>query len=464
MPKEWKTIMVMVILQNGLNQTWNWSKLSNLVLIPKNFNDVTAENDLLRIKNLLANRTSSYKIYLNTENYDVLRSLEKQVSHKKRKRLKQPHSSHVQSFHKLSSIEMILKMMSSRDRRNSSRWLSKLGKRAFLHSFDPLKSFSVINGTKTPIRYILLVSHFRAGSSFVGDLLQQNWKTFYSFEPLHLFQINYKVDPDQDEEALSLLQNIYSCSFASEPGYVEWIRKRENKFLLTWNRFLWSLCNIYRSWCYDPNFIHQLCLRTKYRVIKVTRLSLKSAAKLLNQLPKSIDLKLLYLVRDPRAIYNSRSKLEWCTKTPCGDYNLMCDDFESDLAVYKQLVDTYGDKIISLRHEDLSLNPYEKGATLFKSLGLPFTSGVRRFLRINTEAELPTNITIDPYSIRRSSKKVITKWTKELNASQIIAIQNRCPNVFDQLGYKPIDLSYLNVSSINFEDILEEKLTLPNSL
>lgn len=364
---------------------------------------------------------------------------------------------------------MLLKVLSTRDhRRNSSGWLDKLNRRAFFRTFDPLASFPIINGSSasSPIRYILLVSHFRAGSSFIGDLLQQNWKTFYSFEPLHLFQINYKIQSDQENAALSLLSNIYSCTFTSEPGYVNWIRKEENKFLLTWNRFLWSLCNIHRYWCYDPDFISQLCLRTKYRVIKVTRLSLESTEKLLQSLPKSIDLKVVYLVRDPRAVHNSRSKLEWCTKTPCGDYNLMCDDYNSDLVAYRRLVDTYGDKIIAIRHEDLSLDPYGVGKNLFTSLGLPFTSAVRRFLRINTEAELPDNRTIDPYSIRRSSKQVIAKWTKDLNGSTINEIQDKCSTVFQQLGYKPIDLNSQSIenNSINFNDILEDKLPLPNSL
>ncbi len=47
-----------------------------------------------------------------------------------------------------------------------------------IDGFNPLSQFPVYNAQN--VSRVLLLGYFRSGSSFVGDLLQQNWKTFYS--------------------------------------------------------------------------------------------------------------------------------------------------------------------------------------------------------------------------------------------------------------------------------------------
>ena len=60
---------------------------------------------------------------------------------------------------------------------------------------------------------ILIVSSWRSGSTFLGDLLNAFPGTFFYFEPLHYF-FTAKDEPIKEEkEQLELLHSLYNCSF-----------------------------------------------------------------------------------------------------------------------------------------------------------------------------------------------------------------------------------------------------------
>ncbi|XP_074594182.1 carbohydrate sulfotransferase 1-like [Brevipalpus obovatus] len=322
----------------------------------------------------------------------------------------------------------------------TKNFLSGFNYRNLLQTFNPLLGIPVIKDT-SKVKYLLISTYFRTGSSFTGDLLQQNWKTFYSYEPLHYTQIQKHLDDKYDDEAIDLLDHIYRCDFAPLSNYIRWVKKVGNRYLFKWNRFLWSLCNIRRPTCFDPKNIAQTCVRAPYRIIKTTRLSLRTVEKLMDKLNGTIDLKVIYLVRDPRAILNSRQKLSWCTNSSCSDIDTICSEMKSDISVYKRLHDKYGDRVMAVRHEDLSLQPLKVSTKLFNMLEVPLSKRAQRFLRQNTEAKMKPNSTVDPYSVKRISKEVVFKWTKGLNLTVIKNVQESCGTVFDDLGYKLISSS-----------------------
>lgn len=47
-----------------------------------------------------------------------------------------------------------------------------------------LKLYKIVPPTE--VKRILIVSYFRSGSTFLGDILQTPLKTFYHFEPFHI--------------------------------------------------------------------------------------------------------------------------------------------------------------------------------------------------------------------------------------------------------------------------------------
>jgi hypothetical protein len=76
------------------------------------------------------------------------------------------------------------------------------------------------------VRKILLVTTYRTGSTFVGELLSSTPGTFFSFEPISILEAvdDYKKVPPDQNEALDLLRRVFSCDFPS--SYVELAEKQ----------------------------------------------------------------------------------------------------------------------------------------------------------------------------------------------------------------------------------------------
>ena len=304
-------------------------------------------------------------------------------------------------------------------------------------AFSPLNSLPVIPNSS--VKRILLITYFRSGSSFLGDLLQQNWKSFFTFEPLHYMSDGVRIDDQRVGEANDLIENIFRCDFNSITKYVEWVQKLRNQFLWKWNKFLWGVCRFRSKTCFDPNFIHETCLRAKVHVMKVVRLHMYHLESLL---PKLIDLNVsvVYLVRDPRGTLKSRQNMIWCSKkTNCSDINYMCNEMRNDLSYFKTLKDQYPGKFHLVRYEDLSTDSINVAKTLLKKIGVPYSATVRRFLQTHTNSTFKEFSKRDPYNTIRNSKGVAFEWIQTLNKTDIFRVQNICSDVLRELNYTIIE-------------------------
>ena len=59
------------------------------------------------------------------------------------------------------------------------------------------------------------------------------------------------------------------------------------------------------------------------------------------------SLKIVFLVRDPRGVMNSRSSMDWCRQKTCSDAYTVCKDITADILAALQLKKKYpGKKIL----------------------------------------------------------------------------------------------------------------------
>lgn len=293
---------------------------------------------------------------------------------------------------------------------------------------------------KEKVKRILLVTYFRGGSTFLGDILQQNWKTFYHFEPLHLMSSNSRIDKNETKEALHLLSNLFRCNFSATNRYNRWASIRKHQFLFKRNKFLWSTCSRYSVLCFNSQYLTNICIRSSVQVMKVTRLHLKDALTFLKN-NSDLNIKLIYLSRDPRGIISSRKVLDWCQKGKCNNSTILCKEMKTDFEELQKFNASHQ----WIRYEDLSLNTENITRNLYKWLALPFTSRVATFLYSHTSAKLID--TKDPYSTRRNSSTAPFEWLHRLSSQEINNIQTECKKAMNNLGYKYINSTYLD--SIN---------------
>ena len=158
-------------------------------------------------------------------------------------------------------------------------------------------------------RQVLVATTWRSGSTFLGDLLNHYRGTFYYFEPLHYFSSVANKSELQLNQT-SFLKSLLSCQFNSQNvGFLHHVNKHSNRFLFANHNFrLWEACkNVLPSYmlCLLPEYVQAVCSRFPIRLIKTVRLRLAEVEPLLTD--AALGLKVVFLVRDPRGTYNSRS-------------------------------------------------------------------------------------------------------------------------------------------------------------
>lgn len=303
-------------------------------------------------------------------------------------------------------------------------------------TIDPmksLKSMPVVNPNN--VTKIIILTYFRSGSSFFGDLLQQNWKTFYHFEPLHSMTYNSRIGNDNIEKAFDLFNGIFSCNFTELKDYMQWVKQPHNQFLFSHNLFLRVTCHSNPKTCFNPVFVNEVCNRAPVHVMKLTRLHMQHLKAYLEENP-DMKIKVVYLTRDPRGIVSSRWSLDWCNGTECSDPSVLCHEMSEDLKIFEELRNLKPDNFIKVRYEDITLNPESESRKLFKFLKLPFSTIVQRFLKTHTVGRRTDDS--NPYSTRRNTTSMAFSWRERFTFKQVVGVQQPCQEVLERLNHSLI--------------------------
>ena len=188
--------------------------------------------------------------------------------------------------------------------------------------------------------HILLVTSWRSGSTFLGELLSRYPGVFYSFEPLRY--IRDKYNNTLPDTVSSIQTNLLSQLFKCQPkfGFFIHAKGQENQSHRFMRNFrLWNVCkNIFASnlACFIPKLYYLNCPLFPIRVIKTVMLRVQAAQKLLMDPKLNATLKIVVLVRDPRGFMNSRTQVQWCNFTACNNPTVACNDLQSDvMAAYE---------------------------------------------------------------------------------------------------------------------------------
>ena len=67
-----------------------------------------------------------------------------------------------------------------------------------------------------------------------------------------------------------------------------------------------------------------------------------------------LSLKVIFLVRDPRGVMNSRDSMDWCSdSSACGSADVMCKDLFSDVRYANELNEKYPGRLLLVRYAQL---------------------------------------------------------------------------------------------------------------
>jgi hypothetical protein len=110
-----------------------------------------------------------------------------------------------------------------------------------------------------------------------------------------------------------------------------------------------------KNYCYDPPFVSDICCLHPIHLVKTVRLRVEHVQQLFQE--DDINLKIIALFRDPRAVRSSRLGRSWCNIPSCNHLPTDCQDHNQDLGMAKMLAEINSDKVIIAKYEELAMQP-----------------------------------------------------------------------------------------------------------
>ncbi|KAL5022631.1 hypothetical protein ScPMuIL_001786 [Solemya velum] len=313
--------------------------------------------------------------------------------------------------------------------------------------------------SESGIKLVLVLAYMRSGSSLTGSIFSRVAETansFYMFEPLHALSKNRdalyypngtEIDSvDTTMNALRILKAWYTCDLDS----LDTVSLRDPFIRMDRRAGSYFYC-LHRLGKLDPRVfpkscvpkLKSICVESETRIIKTIRVSMEVVKHLVKTFPQ---LKIVHLVRDPRAVLYSQLLV--------GNYNFRslpavaqkhCNSVISDLQVGSEIGAAYRNSYYVLRYENLANTPIQVSEKLYKFIDRNFTQKVKNFVFLNTLSGKPDNGNIG--ITRSNSREHIDLWRRVLSIGYARPIDLACGNVYKRLGYLPAEST--NLKNLN---------------
>ncbi|XP_062997467.1 carbohydrate sulfotransferase 4-like [Elgaria multicarinata webbii] len=339
---------------------------------------------------------------------------------------------------------------------------------ALLAFFAQLCSRKSSQVEKPAQAHVLILSSWRSGSSFVGQLFSQHPDVFYLMEPAwHVWAAMQQNSARVLRMAVrDLVHSVFHCDMSVFDAYMP--ERRNKSALFRWedSRALCSppACNSFRrsdivstdacrTLCgkYPFSKVEEACKTYSHVVLKEVRFfDLKVLHPLLTD--PSLNLKIIHLVRDPRAVFRSRKNTaaelahdgtivlrHQSRATEMQEpYAVMRDICRSHTEIYAGgtlgLPASLRHRYLLVRYEDIVNNPVAEAARLYHFAGLRFVPSLRAWVH---------NITHGPGLGRRAfdtgprdALHVSQAWRKTLPYLHVAKLQDVCKDAMKLLGYQ----------------------------
>jgi len=317
-------------------------------------------------------------------------------------------------------------------------------------------------------KVVLIVTFMRSGSTFLGEMFNNHDDAFYIFEPVHPLA-RFGLSKSTTNERLEIISNNLNCQFEDKYDItIPWRSFKGDEMELEETldkRGDFVFRSKHRRLCAPPFCAHDFSnklhgcndecglvdLSLASRVCKPLVSAVKTIRfveiELLQKMTEesNMDLKLIFLARDPRGILESRVKIyQKNEQSPfvANEKNLKAVDgvCSSTLGILDKIKNSewLQKRTMIVRYEDLAMEPQLKGAEILQFSGLEINSKIMKWIEENTSQKSSDSGT---YDTSRDSKKTALAWRSILDYSSISEIQEKCAKNMDLLGYKQMSTS-----------------------
>ncbi|XP_046561533.1 carbohydrate sulfotransferase 2-like [Haliotis rubra] len=179
--------------------------------------------------------------------------------------------------------------------------------------------------------------------------------------------------------------------------------------------------------------LQKQCMESDLSVIKTIRFPMGAVETMMKSNP---SLKVIHLIRDPRPTIKSQISLGRDKWSNLHSYSKEhCLRVHSDLQATERLLKSHPNRTKLLLYEDLVVHPVQNVKDLFSFVGLTFTSETERFLQSRTNSSEDKHCT----TCKSNSTIMTLQWRKELDFNRARIIDGNCKEVYQLLGYLPVN-------------------------
>lgn len=318
---------------------------------------------------------------------------------------------------------------------------------------------------------ILILSNQYCGSALLGELFNQNPQVFYLHEPLKSLDYYKENRPTDVYDAMVThqLDGIFQCKFDELSYFTNFMSFQYSSLksrLASRALSAPPLCPEVNSRPFytirmctplKPQTTSAICKLHQHTVVKSIQFTdVHKLSYLMDKDNSEYSLKIVHLVRDPRAIVfthflrsanesmsNSTEHLKSYSKKLCTN---MLRNIKFAIAAPSWLQGKY----TLLRYEDLGTSPHQIGELVYKFAGVPMAPQVRMWLdKIayggGTSSPLMNYQTSSSSSgsmedlVTKNLTSSVHNWRVQLQYQAVRMIESECYEVMNLLGYKIVD-------------------------
>ncbi|XP_043534522.1 carbohydrate sulfotransferase 3-like [Chiloscyllium plagiosum] len=323
-------------------------------------------------------------------------------------------------------------------------------------------------------RHLILMATTRTGSSFVGEFFNQNSDIFYLFEPLWHVERTVTFEPKGANAVASsivyrdVVQQLLLCDLYVLENFLLPMPERHVTAFLFRRGSSRSLCEgavctppkrggggsserfpcrLRRCGLLNLTLATQACRQKQHVAMKTVRLrQLEFLRPLVEDL--RIDLRVIQLVRDPRAVLASRmvafpGKYEawkkWADQGVVPDDEELaklrgnCESLRASAQLGLSQPAWLKDRFLLMRYEDVALEPVKRAHEMYRFAGISITPEVKKWIHINTQSSPGSD---NLYSTHKNSSEQFEKWRLALPFKIAEVVQKVCEPTMKLFGYK----------------------------
>jgi len=320
--------------------------------------------------------------------------------------------------------------------------------------------------------HVLLLSSWRSGSSFLGQVFSQHPSVFYLMEPAwHVWTKVEKSGARVLRMAVrDLIRSVFQCDFSVMDAYMPEHHNVSSLFMWSHSRALCSppVCPLTPRNQFSN---HTQCLRTcdaqglqrveaacatySHVVLKEVRFfELESLYPLLQD--PNLDLRIIHLVRDPRAVMRSREEsaksferdntivLEQ-RNIPSAEmqYQVMQEICRSHVRINERALlkapPFLQGRYKMVRYEDVARNPLKEIKAIYEFVDLEMTAQLQEWIYTLTHGKGKGSIKEAFQITSRNAADVSQAWRTSLPHSKVKRIQDLCKGAMSLLGYRTVN-------------------------